>query len=70
MTEATIASVQSHSHRDRDAALAAVLASANQARLLEPEEVAAEVLRLCREDAAGINGQAIRLDVGLEGGHA
>lgn len=64
MTEATITSVGRHTGRDRAAALAAVLASANQSRLLSPEEVAAEVLRLCREDAAGVNGEAIVLQPG------
>ena len=64
MTEATLASVQKHTGRHHDAALASVLAAARQSRLLSPEEVAAEVVRLCREDAAGVNGQAIRLQPG------
>jgi NAD(P)-dependent dehydrogenase (short-subunit alcohol dehydrogenase family) len=64
MTEATIANVQRQTQRDRAAALAAVLAAGNQARLLAPDEVAAEVVRLCRDDAAEVNGQAIRLQPG------
>jgi NAD(P)-dependent dehydrogenase (short-subunit alcohol dehydrogenase family) len=64
MTEATIANVQRQTERDRRAALEAVLAAANQSRLLAPEEVAAEIVRLCREDAAHVNGQAIRIQPG------
>jgi NAD(P)-dependent dehydrogenase (short-subunit alcohol dehydrogenase family) len=64
MTEATIANVQRQTHRDREAALAAVLAAGNQTRLLAPDEVAAEVVKLCRDDAAQVNGQAIRLQPG------
>lgn len=64
MTDATLAAVSKHTGRGRDAALAAVLASANQSRLLSPEEVAAEVVRLCGNDAGGANGEAIRLAPG------
>jgi len=64
MTEATVAEVVKRTGRDRDAALAAVLASANQSRLLSPAEVAAEVVRLCGDDAGGVNGEAIRLAPG------
>ena len=61
MTESTLASVGRHLGSDREAALAAVLASAHQSRLLSPEEIAAEVLRLCTDAAGIINGEAIRL---------
>lgn len=61
MTEATLAAVSKHTGRDRGAALASVLAAANQSRLLSPEEVAAEVVRLCGNDAGVVNGEAIRL---------
>lgn len=64
LTDATLAGVQRRAGRDRDAALAAVLASASQSRLLSPAEVAAEVVRLCRDDAAGVNGEAILLQPG------
>ncbi len=64
MTEATIANVQRQTQRDHAAALAAVLAAGKQTRLLTPDEVAAEVVRLCRDDAAEVNGQAIRLQPG------
>jgi NAD(P)-dependent dehydrogenase (short-subunit alcohol dehydrogenase family) len=61
MTEATLAVVAKHTGRDRDAALASVLAAAHQSRLLSPGEIAAEVVRLCGNDAGGVNGEAIRL---------
>ena len=61
MTEATLATVGRHTGGGRDAALAAVLASAHQSRLLSPEEIAAEVVRLCGDAAANVNGEAIRL---------
>ncbi|MFI5371569.1 MAG: SDR family NAD(P)-dependent oxidoreductase [Candidatus Eisenbacteria bacterium] len=64
MTETTIATTQRHLGGGRDAALAAVLASAKQSRLLSTDEVAAEVLRLCRDDAGSVNGQAILLHPG------
>lgn len=35
-----------------------------QHRLMQPDEVAAAVLHLCREESAGINGQAITIDGG------
>jgi NAD(P)-dependent dehydrogenase (short-subunit alcohol dehydrogenase family) len=64
MTDETLAAVRRHTGRDRGEALAAVLRSANQSRLLSPDEVAAAVVRLCREAAADTNGQAIVLQPG------
>ena len=61
MTEATLASVGRHLGSSREEALAAVLATANQSRLLTAEEIAAEVVRLCADAAANVNGEAIRL---------
>jgi NAD(P)-dependent dehydrogenase (short-subunit alcohol dehydrogenase family) len=66
MTESTLASVGRHLGRGRDEALAAVLASAHQSRLLSPEEIAAEVLRLCADGAGNVNGEAIRLLPGAQ----
>ena len=43
----------------RAEALAAVLGSAKQERLVTPEEVAEAVLTLCLESAAGVSGEAI-----------
>ncbi|MGH7741714.1 MAG: SDR family NAD(P)-dependent oxidoreductase [Candidatus Eiseniibacteriota bacterium] len=48
----------------RERAEAAVLASAGQERLIRPEEVAAEVVRLCLPESGGITGQAVRLAAG------
>jgi NAD(P)-dependent dehydrogenase (short-subunit alcohol dehydrogenase family) len=61
MTERTLANVGAKTGLDRAAALGAVLEIAGQDRLIRPEEVAAVVLRLCRDDAAE-TGQAIVLD--------
>jgi NAD(P)-dependent dehydrogenase (short-subunit alcohol dehydrogenase family) len=64
MTEAAVATAQRVAGGDRGAALAAVLASARQSRLLAPEEVAAEVVRLCRNEAHEVNGQTVVLHPG------
>ncbi len=61
MTRRTLAEVQSRAGLPRDQALAAVLATTGQDRLIAPEEVAAAVLGLCRDDATGVNGQAVVL---------
>ncbi len=64
MTEQTITNAQSRTGFSREKALAAVLATVGQDRLITPDQVAAAVLRLCRDDTADVNGQAIRLDAG------
>jgi NAD(P)-dependent dehydrogenase (short-subunit alcohol dehydrogenase family) len=61
MTARTVANVVERTGRTPEAALAAVLASANQERLLAPAEVAAAALELCGEAAAATNGRAITL---------
>jgi NAD(P)-dependent dehydrogenase (short-subunit alcohol dehydrogenase family) len=61
MTERTLETVGQKTGLARDAALRAVLETAGQARLIRPEEVAAEVVRLCRDDASE-TGQAIVLN--------
>ena len=45
-------------------ALSAILKTANQARLITPEEVAYLIATLCSSHAGGINGQAIVIDGG------
>ena len=61
MTDRTLTTVETKTGLARDAALRAVLETAGQERLIRPEEVAAEVVRLCRDDAVE-TGQAIVLD--------
>ena len=64
MTEATLANVQARAGLPREGALEAVLATTGQDRLITPEEVAAAVLDLCRDEAAGVNGRAVVLGAG------
>ena len=63
MTERTLANVESRAGLSRDQALASVLASAGQTRLVSAEEVAAAVLDLC-VGASGRTGQSIVLKAG------
>jgi NAD(P)-dependent dehydrogenase (short-subunit alcohol dehydrogenase family)/enamine deaminase RidA (YjgF/YER057c/UK114 family) len=67
MTDRTLANVQARTQLDRDAALAAVLATTGQERLLDPSEVAEAVLALCG-NGGGVTGEAIVLgrEAGLE----
>ena len=64
LTERTVANVRAHAGLGHEEALAAVLASAGQERLLGVDEVAAAVLALCRDDAGATNGQSIVLRPG------
>jgi NAD(P)-dependent dehydrogenase (short-subunit alcohol dehydrogenase family) len=59
LTEATLATVQARAGLQRDEALAKVLETTGQERLIAPDEVAKMVLDLCREEAAGTNGQTL-----------
>jgi len=58
MTAETIANVEARTGKSHDQAMAAVLATTGQARLLSAAEVAAAVLALCSEGAT-TNGQVI-----------
>lgn len=62
MTRASVARVMERTGKSRKAALAAILASAGQGRLLSPGEVAAAVLRLCRSPGSRANGAIVVLD--------
>jgi NAD(P)-dependent dehydrogenase (short-subunit alcohol dehydrogenase family) len=62
MTEGTIATITARTGRTREEAIAAILETGSQARLIAPEEVAAAVLRLCADDDAAINGEAIVIE--------
>ena len=65
MTDRTLALVESRAGLSRDLALAAVLATTGQDRLITPEEVAAAVLRLCQAESVGVNGEAVVLKGGV-----
>jgi len=64
MTERTLGNVVARTGLSRADALAAVLETTGQRRLTSPEEIADEVVALCREDAAGRNGETVLLDIG------
>jgi NAD(P)-dependent dehydrogenase (short-subunit alcohol dehydrogenase family) len=61
MTDRTVAAVEARTGLARVEALAAVLRTTGQARLLTADEVAEAVLGLCADDAGTVNGQAILL---------
>ena len=61
MTERTLENVESRTGMSRGKALEAVLETAGQSRLLTADEVAAEVVSLCREAANERNGEAVLL---------
>jgi len=64
MTAETIANVQTRTGKSHEQAVAAVLATTGQSRMLSAAEVAAAVVALCGPDAAGTNGAAILLPPG------
>jgi len=63
MTERTLANVGARADLPREEALAAVLASAGQDRLVSAEEVAAAVIDLC-SGGSELTGQSIVLKSG------
>lgn len=64
MTERTLKNVESRAGLSRGEALRAVLETTGQERLVTPDEIAAAVLTLCREEARHRNGEAIVLNPG------
>jgi 3-hydroxybutyrate dehydrogenase len=64
LTDGTLDRIMKRTHSTREAALHAVLEHSGQPRLVTADEVAACVLALVQDGAAGINGQAIVLDAG------
>jgi NAD(P)-dependent dehydrogenase (short-subunit alcohol dehydrogenase family) len=62
MTRESLERIAMKTGRSREQALEAILTGTPQGRLITPDEVAFEVLRLCAEDAREINGQTIVLD--------
>jgi NAD(P)-dependent dehydrogenase (short-subunit alcohol dehydrogenase family) len=61
MTRDTIANIMSKTGRSQSEALAALLASNPQKRLVTPREVADSVLWLCQPGSASVTGQSIVL---------
>ena len=59
MTERTLANIEARAGLDRPQALAAILATTGQERLITPEEVATAALSFCRDDAGEANGHVI-----------
>jgi NAD(P)-dependent dehydrogenase (short-subunit alcohol dehydrogenase family) len=64
MTERTLASVAARTGKSHADALAAVLGSAGQERLISPAEVADAVLALCGDTAGKTTGEAVVLNAG------
>lgn len=64
MTERTIANIMATTGRSREEAVAALTADSPLGRLIEPAEVAAAALWLCRPGSDAVNGQAIAIDGG------
>ncbi|MGQ0723171.1 MAG: SDR family NAD(P)-dependent oxidoreductase [Candidatus Eiseniibacteriota bacterium] len=64
MTEASLARIMQRSGLSREQAGAAILEKMPQGRLVTAEEVACQVVSLCREGSRGINGQCVVIDGG------
>jgi NAD(P)-dependent dehydrogenase (short-subunit alcohol dehydrogenase family) len=65
MTDESVARIVAKTGRSAEEARAAILKSTPMGRLLAPDEVAAAVLYLCGDAAAGVNGQALVIDGGV-----
>jgi NAD(P)-dependent dehydrogenase (short-subunit alcohol dehydrogenase family) len=61
MVKGAIANIRSKTGRSEDEALAALVATNPQRRLIEPREVAATVIWLCRPGSESVTGQSIVL---------
>ena len=64
MTDRSIANIVQRTGRDAAAAEAALAAASPLGRLLEPDEVAATIVFLASDAAAGISGQSVVIDGG------
>jgi NAD(P)-dependent dehydrogenase (short-subunit alcohol dehydrogenase family) len=67
MTERTLAVVQEKAGLGREEALAAILGTTGQTRLLTPDEVAGTVLALCAGAANEVDGRVVVLNPGSDG---
>ena len=65
MADRAAARVQALTGRDPDEAMAAVLRSSGQTRLIEPEEVAAAAAYLASDAAGAVHGQSLIIDGGV-----
>lgn len=66
MTRRSVERIVERTGRTPEQALEAILATSSQHRLVQPDEVAHNVLALCDPRAGAINGQAIVLDGGAQ----
>jgi NAD(P)-dependent dehydrogenase (short-subunit alcohol dehydrogenase family) len=64
MTEDNVARMVEKTKRSREQILEVLKSQSPQHRLMQPDEVAATVVHLCRTESGGINGQAITIDGG------
>lgn len=64
MTDRSLEQIVAKTSLEHDEALASILATTPQRRLIQPDEVAHATLMLCLDGARGINGQAIGIDGG------
>jgi NAD(P)-dependent dehydrogenase (short-subunit alcohol dehydrogenase family) len=64
LTQETVARIVERTGRSFQDALATLLKQTGQYRLIPPTEVADAIVRLCHQDAADVNGEAIPMDGG------
>ncbi len=64
MTRESVDRIVEKTGLSEEMALASIVATNPQGRLIEPEEVAGAILWLCSDDARSVNGQAIAIDGG------
>lgn len=64
MTQESITRIVEKTGKNREEALAAILATTPQRRLIAPEEVAHAVLALCDDLACSVNGESLVIDGG------
>lgn len=64
MTGESVRRIMERTGKSRDDAVAAMLATGRQPRLITADEVASAVCALCGEEAGGVNGEAIVVDGG------
>lgn len=64
MVRQTVRNIVAKTHRSEEEALATLVGTNPQGRLIRPQEVAAAALWLCSPEAAAINGQSISISGG------